>query len=328
MLAMETLTSLAAEWQRLPFPESAAADYARKMHAEPLDYYVRRVDRLGLRGREVLDAGCGTGTWSFALRTQFDRVVGVDRNEPRVEMARWIAQRHGADIAFDVGDITALPYDDGRFDTVVCYGVVISYLDIGVVLRELARVLSPGGTLYLCLNGIGWAMLLRDERGATDARIREIGLKGIYHTLTARLVGVREALLAAGDELLPALEQGGLDELDRILAERHGVAGLAATARLIGDECGAEYERLVAEDAERMARGEAGAFSHARAERGHVPSEVREAAEAAGLERLRWAEEGQLVGADTVGADAAEPIYRGWYRGHLAVWECLLRRRA
>jgi SAM-dependent methyltransferase len=329
------LDRLAEEWHDLPFPDTPARSYALGMHRRPLDYYVRRVRKLGLRGKSVLDAGSGTGTWSFALRESFDDVLGVDRNEPRVDLARWIAERVGSDVRFEYGDVTALKAPDRSFDTVICYGVVISYLAPAVVLKELRRVLKPGGTLYLCINGLGWSMYLRDKRGATDEKAADMGRAGIYHTLCTRIDATR-ATLARGDKRLRKLAQRHegdgrrlVEVIDAALGVAHGTNGLAPTGRLIGHECGPEYEQQFAADVAALALGKSDRFSHDRSGCGYDAPQIGAIAESVGFEDFRWAEEGRLIGLDPdddVDIDV-DPIFAGWFNGHQQVWECVLRRR-
>lgn len=328
------LQTLSTNWGSLPFPNSPARTYAEGMHARPLQYYLSRVAKLGLGGERVLDAGCGTGTWSFALREHFEEVVGVDRNEPRVEMARWVNDHCGLDVTFETADVTALPYGDVSFDAIVCYGVVISYLSLEVVMAELRRVLRPGGCLYLCLNGLGWSMYLRDVRGATEERVAIMGRQGIYHTLCARLAAARQALVSANSQGHPGLaalvERAGEDEVklaelvDAWLATERDLHGLAPVARLLAIECGNDYAAQFVGDVARLARGESTTFSHARAGRGHDVAEVRECAQRLGFERFRWAEEGHLAvpGTEVV----VDPLFDGWFQGHQQVWECLMNR--
>jgi SAM-dependent methyltransferase len=326
------LDRLAQEWHELPFPDTPARAYALGMHRRPLDYYVRRIRRLGLHGGRALDAGSGTGTWSFALRESFDDVLGVDRNQPRVDLAKWIAERVGSDVRFEYGDVTQLEAADRSFDTVICYGVVISYLAPTVVLQELRRVLRPGGTLYLCINGLGWSMYLRDKRGATDEKAAQMGRDGIYHTLCTRIDAARAAL-AAGDkrlrELVKRHDGDGtrlVEAVDAALAAERGIHGLAPTSRLIGVECGPEYEAQFAEDVAALARGKTDRFSHDRTGCGYDAPQIAAIAESVGLEGFRWAEEGRLVAQNAEKVDV-DPIFGGWFNGHQQVWECLLRRR-
>jgi len=103
-------------------------------------------DAAGLTaGQRILDVACGTG---IVARTAADRVgpanvVGVDLNEAMLTVAR----RVRADIDWRQGDVAALPLPDGAFDAVVCQMALMFFPDRIRALREMARVLAPGGTV-------------------------------------------------------------------------------------------------------------------------------------------------------------------------------------
>ncbi|MFI5607272.1 class I SAM-dependent methyltransferase [Amycolatopsis sp. NPDC051903] len=116
-------------------------------------YYTRPaiVDLAGdVAGRRILDAGCGAGPVSAALRDRGAVVTGFDRSAKMVELAR---QRLGDDADLRVADLAApLPYPDGAFDDVIA-ALVLHYLeDWTAPLAELRRVLKPGGRLIVVVN--------------------------------------------------------------------------------------------------------------------------------------------------------------------------------
>src|SRR5207248_7575568 len=92
-------------------------------------------------GAKILDAGCGPGEVAAAMIHSGYDVWGVDIAEPMIVHAR---QRCDSE-QFRVGDIEDIPFNDSTFDAVVCLGV-IEYLDTELgALKEIDRVLKPGG---------------------------------------------------------------------------------------------------------------------------------------------------------------------------------------
>lgn len=105
-------------------------------------------------GQSVLDAGCGTGSLALELRDRAGaggEVCGVDASPEMITVARRKAAKRNASVDFEVGLIERLPYEDVRFDRVLCT-FVMHHLDEELQrrgLREIARVLKPGGRLLV-----------------------------------------------------------------------------------------------------------------------------------------------------------------------------------
>ena len=95
-------------------------------------------------GDRVLDACCGTGDLALAdLRAGAAEVVGVDFSEAMLERAR----RKSAAVEWVDADLLALPFPDGAFDAATVGFGVRNVDDLEAGLRELRRVLRPGGRL-------------------------------------------------------------------------------------------------------------------------------------------------------------------------------------
>jgi demethylmenaquinone methyltransferase/2-methoxy-6-polyprenyl-1,4-benzoquinol methylase len=113
----------------------------------------RAVDRAEVSpGDSVLDVCCGTGDLSFELATRVSpggHVVGCDFSEPMLDLAREKASDRGAPVRFEWADALQLPYDGGRFDAVTVGFGVRNFADRDKGLREMARVLKPGGRLVI-----------------------------------------------------------------------------------------------------------------------------------------------------------------------------------
>ena len=102
-------------------------------------------------GHRVLDFGCGTGELSLLVKARHPlaEVVGVDVDEEVLASARYRAARRGLDVRWDLYDGARLPYPDGGFDRVLTSLVIHHIADKAPVLRELLRVLRPGGGLHM-----------------------------------------------------------------------------------------------------------------------------------------------------------------------------------
>jgi SAM-dependent methyltransferase len=98
----------------------------------------------------LLDAGCGDGRYLATLPAQRPRrIVGVDISERILEVARRAVEAAGVEAELLQGNLEALPVEDEAFDLVLCVQVVEHLLNPERGLRELARVLAPGGTLIV-----------------------------------------------------------------------------------------------------------------------------------------------------------------------------------
>ena len=167
-------------------------------------------DRLGLAPRDrLLDLGCGAGRHAFEALRRGARVVAFDYDE--AELKDVAAMAAAMDQAGDIpatggsattrGDATRLPFPDGSFDRIIAAEVLEHIPDDVAAIRELARVLRPGGTMAVTVPAwlaerVCWA--LSDEYHAPfvegghvriykasdlRARLRDAGLEpaGAHH---------------------------------------------------------------------------------------------------------------------------------------------------
>ena len=102
---------------------------------------------LPTRASDVLDLGCGTGSLSLLAAEEGHHVTGVDRSPAMVDLAR--AKLAGRDAVFLLGDATAPPVGEVRFDVVLVRHVLWALPDPGRVLRHWRELLRPGGRLVL-----------------------------------------------------------------------------------------------------------------------------------------------------------------------------------
>lgn len=122
------------------------------------------MDMLGeLSGRRVLDAGCGDGALVRAAASRGADVTGIDTDPAMLAAARSRVAQAGLHATFMEGPVQRLPFPDASFDVVVSITVLCFVADAAGAVREMARVLRPGGRLVLGELGRWnfWAMRRR-----------------------------------------------------------------------------------------------------------------------------------------------------------------------
>jgi len=141
-----------SEVERWQVGGTAAEFYERYVRLIMEPWVHRLVDVAALRPAEhVLDVACGTG---FVARLAAERVgadgrvVGVDLNRSMIDTARTASTADGHNtIEWRTGDAAALPFANAAFDVVLCQQGVQFFPDRMQGLREMRRVLRPGGRL-------------------------------------------------------------------------------------------------------------------------------------------------------------------------------------
>lgn len=165
--------------------------YDEVLFNQSVDLFDRRLRLKGFdpaffNGKACLDAGCGGGRNAIAMaRLGAARVHGVDLGGAGIEDARKRSAQMPI-VTFDEGSIEDLPFADDSFDVVWCAGVLMHTGDPERALAELARVMRPGGLIYLLVyatGGMRWPLisLLRPIAaeigiGAIEAAVKRAGL--------------------------------------------------------------------------------------------------------------------------------------------------------
>jgi predicted TPR repeat methyltransferase len=130
-----------------------AADYDSdldELHWKAPQAGAERCSHFAKPGAEILDAGCGTGLVGVALaEIGHDRIVGFDLSPGMLERSA----ARGVYSELQQGSLLErLPFDDGRFGSVVAVGVfTLGHVD-GSAFAELARVTSPGGHISIAFR--------------------------------------------------------------------------------------------------------------------------------------------------------------------------------
>jgi SAM-dependent methyltransferase len=186
------------------------------------------------RGTTLLDAGCGSGEAAAMAVARGASVCGLDASEAMIAVAREAVP--GA--TFVQGDLEALPYSNGQFDAAIASNSVHFAERPAQAVRELARVLRPGGRVAITSMG---------ERADLDAR------RVVFEPTFALLSGpppanpfalsdpgVLEALVAgAGLRVVTNMKVHGelhLASFDEAWALWRSIGPIAATANQVGPD--------------------------------------------------------------------------------------------
>ncbi|MFH8752831.1 class I SAM-dependent methyltransferase [Streptomyces rimosus] len=140
--------------------EAVAADYDTIVEDPYLlrwiTFYRKLAERYGPAGTRLLDAGCGTGRGTLALRDRFGyTVTGCDLSPQMIEAAR--AKPEAAGVPFHVADLREMP-DLGSFDVVTCMGEPLAYLsgeELAGAFAGLGRQLADDGVLVFDMTTLG-----------------------------------------------------------------------------------------------------------------------------------------------------------------------------
>jgi len=154
----------------------------------------------------LLDVGCGTGGTMQVLGTAC-KPIGIDMSPQALE---YTVQKTGAPAA--VSDATALPFMDESFDFAVALDVIEHIDNDGLVLREIKRVLKPGGKLVITVPAHQYLFSTHDKalhhvrrysRNLLKARLEESGMTILRLTYTNFLLFTPIAVIRMAKRLLP-----------------------------------------------------------------------------------------------------------------------------
>ena len=120
----------------------------------------------GRRFERALDVGCGEGRFCRLLGAAGIPAIGIDPTAALLEQAR----RRDPSGDYRLANAERLPFDSGSFDLVVSYLTLIDIPDFRAAIREMARVLAPGGTLLIAnlasfITSAGDRGWIKDEDG-------------------------------------------------------------------------------------------------------------------------------------------------------------------
>lgn len=113
--------------------------------------------------KKVLDIGCGTGHPSLYIAKDVGSIIGIDKSERMIEIAKNRLRRSGANnIVFQVGDAASLKFPDESFDAIILCGSLATLSDKKKSLQEIKRVLKKNGKVA-CIEA-NWLYQSTHER--------------------------------------------------------------------------------------------------------------------------------------------------------------------
>lgn len=144
------------EKQKMYFYESFAEDFDSKMNMYDTKkrvsvVYDELLKDVDLKGKKLLDAGCGTGWFSKRAVERGAKVTSMDLGEKLLEQ---VARKCESERV--VGSLLGLPFADNTFDMVVSSEVIEHTPDPTKGMQEMLRVLKPGGILILTTPNKFW----------------------------------------------------------------------------------------------------------------------------------------------------------------------------
>jgi len=151
-------------------PTAIGPEAYASWRATPLGAITERIEQRlildlmsDLAGRRVLDAGCGDGVLICAAASRGAVATGIDPDPAMLAAARSRAREAACGATFVEGRIEQLPFHEASFDLVAAITVLCFVPDALGAVREMARVLRPGGRLVLGELGrwSGWAAIRR-----------------------------------------------------------------------------------------------------------------------------------------------------------------------
>ncbi|MCU1716008.1 class I SAM-dependent methyltransferase [Pseudomonas sp. 5P_3.1_Bac2] len=128
------------------FGEQASAYLSSAVHAQGAEFALLQAELAGQGAARLLDLGCGAGHVSFHVAPLVKEVVAYDLSQAMLDVVAAVAADRGLDnIRTQLGAAEQLPFATGEFDFVFSRYSAHHWSDLGLALREVRRVLKPGG---------------------------------------------------------------------------------------------------------------------------------------------------------------------------------------
>ena len=167
---------------------------------------------VDVRGKDVLEYGCGGGQWSIALARRGARPVGLDLSIRQLEHAKRLMEEAGALVPQVNADAERVPFADASFDVVFCDHCAMTFADPRRTVPEVARILRPGGLFaFNIASPILWLTLADGDDAPARAELR----RGYFGLRRGTWEGTVEFQLPYG-EWIRLFRSSGFEVLDLI----------------------------------------------------------------------------------------------------------------
>lgn len=198
------------------------------------DVLARHFGKVLPREGRVLEAGCGVGQYVAYLAQEGVPIEGIDFSDSAVAFAK--SEFPGLPVR--VGDLRAIPEQDNAFDAILCFGV-IEHFENGPddILRELRRVLSPSGRLYISVPYESLTFRFARKIANWTGRGEQEG-KGTFYQYRFRRAEFRDLIRRAGFGIEDVWFYGGIVGIKRRLRLLKQVLGIGSGKKRPGTSSG------------------------------------------------------------------------------------------
>lgn len=165
-------------------------------------------------GATILEGGCGMGDKVYALHKAGFKAKGIDYAQTTVEMIK----QHWPHLDISLGDVRELPFPSESFDGYWSLGVIEHFIDgYNEIAKEIARVLRPGGYLFLTFPMMNPIRRMRAESGAYQTlEINDDSLSQNFYQYALDPDSVIEEFTSLG---FTVVQRGGLSSFDCLAEE-------------------------------------------------------------------------------------------------------------